>query len=83
MDLESAARAGAECDQHVRALASSGANEPEPRRWARAAARMLSLCQRRVLSEQQRVARDLDALDQSELRAARYTGASRPVRRSA
>ncbi|HVP39412.1 MAG TPA: hypothetical protein VMS93_09550 [Candidatus Saccharimonadales bacterium] len=74
MDLDAAALAGAECAGHVWALRAGGAAGPEARRWADAAARMLALCHRRVVAEQDRAARELEALGLSQVRAARYTG---------
>ncbi|MBI5837347.1 MAG: hypothetical protein HZB25_08885 [Candidatus Eisenbacteria bacterium] len=80
MDFQAAARAGAECDEHVRALRAAGAPAPEPRRWAEAATRMLALCHRAVVTEQDRVARELESLEMQERCASRYAGKD-PVRR--
>jgi hypothetical protein len=80
MDLEAAALASAECDGHVWTLRSRGTVGPRERRRARVAARMLALCHRRVVSQQESVARELEVLGLSADRAARYSGSETRIR---
>jgi hypothetical protein len=82
MDLDGAARSSSECDELVGVLSRAGAQGQRPRRWARVAARMLSLCHRRVVAEQERTARELEALGRTQTRAVCYRGTGRD-RRSA
>ena len=82
-DLEAAALASAECDGHVWTMRSKEAAGPQERRLARVASRMLALCHRRVVSQQELVARELEVLGLSADRAARYSGSETRIRNHA